>query len=145
MLAETGVERNPEEQIQAARDELTSLFPWLDFSTALFATVRIDRAEPLQKSGMKPETSFCSTYGNVTIGWPTKLALAPKLAAEIMSVISTKVVMSAKAVIPAKAVMSAKAVIPSEARDLLDTPQNDMETWPHAPFATPIWDELLCK
>ncbi len=121
LLSETGVEKTTDQQIAAAREELTSLFPWLDFSKAEFATFRIDRAEPLQKSGLKPETSFCSTYGNVTIGWPTKLALAPKLAAEIMS------------------------VIPAKAGTSPEIPTVVGMTWPHAPFATPIWDELLCN
>jgi len=121
LLSETGVDKTSEQQIKAAKEELTSLFPWLDFSDAKFATFKIDRAEPLQKSGLKPETSFCTTTNNITIGWPTKLALAPKLAAEIMSVV--------------KNVTPNKDVIPSAARDL--------PSWPHAVVATPIWDELL--
>jgi hypothetical protein len=118
LLAETGVERNAEQQIQAAREELASLFPWLDFSEVEFATFRIDRAEPKQKSGLKPETSFCSTYGNITIGWPTKLALAPKLAAEIMTQMNV-----------------------NKNPALSDS----LTSWPHASIAEPIWEQLFCK
>lgn len=138
LLSETGVERNAEEQIQAARDELAAIFPWLDFSGAEFAAFRIDRAEPLQKSGLKPETSFCSTFGNVTIGWPTKLALAPKLAAEMMLQMSSCV--SSRQVSTQQ--VSTQQV---SSRRMPGSIVNVPESWPHAPFATPIWDELLCS
>lgn len=128
MLAETGVEKNTEQHIQAARAELVSLFPWLDFSTAQFATFIINRAEPLQKSGMKPETSFCSTYGNVTIGWPTKLALAPTLSAEIISQLSVGWV--------------ERSLRSPTTEAAQQSSLEGIKSWPHAPFATPIWDEL---
>lgn len=85
LLAEEGVERSEAEQIEAAKRELTSVFPWLDFSGAHYATVRVDRAEPHQKSGLKPENAFVSTENNITIAWPTKLALAPALAQAILT------------------------------------------------------------
>ena len=84
MLAEEGVTRDSHAQIQAARAELDSLFPWLDFSKAEFATFMVDRAESLQKGGLKPESSYFKSINNMVIAWPTKLALAPKLAEEIM-------------------------------------------------------------
>src|SRR3990167_5680227 len=72
-LAEDGVTRDTHAQIKVARSELQTLFPWLDFSGAVFATFIIDRAEPLQKNGFKPETSYTKTIQNMTIAWPTKL------------------------------------------------------------------------
>jgi len=133
LLSETGVDKTPEQQIKAAKKELASLFPWLDFSASKYATFRIDRAEPKQKSGLKPETSFCSTYGNVTIGWPTKLALAPKLAAEIISQITSPAVIARSALCD-EAIQQPNSAVSSP----------ELKTWPHAPLATPIWEELLC-
>ncbi len=43
-LAETGVTRDESGQIEAARQELASLFPWMDFSRASCATHLVDRA-----------------------------------------------------------------------------------------------------
>lgn len=83
LIAEDGVDRSEVAQMNAARNELNQLFPWLDFSLAELTTFRVDRAEPKQKTGLKPETAYTKKIGNVTIAWPTKLALAPKLAAEI--------------------------------------------------------------
>lgn len=85
LLAEEGVDRTEAAQIKAAKHELESVFPWLDFTGALYATVRVDRAEPHQKSGLKPESAFVKTVNNVTIAWPTKLALAPALAQSILT------------------------------------------------------------
>ncbi len=83
-IAEDGVNRNTAAQNKAAHDELCSLFPWLDFSKATYASFMIDRAEPLQSNGLKPETALARTVGNMTVAWPTKLALAPRLAEELM-------------------------------------------------------------
>jgi hypothetical protein len=120
-LAEEGVGRDAEAQIKAARQELKNLFPWLDFSAAEFATFTIDRAEPLQKNGFKPETSFVKVVNNIVIAWPTKLALAPKLANEIMQHLEKHQI----------------------------TPQlwdaRELRAWPMPPLATPIWEQAFCK
>ncbi len=119
LLSEEGVGKTSSEQIAAAKAELTSLFPWLNFADAEFATFMIDRAEPLQGNGLKPETSFTRTVKNITIAWPTKLALAPKLATEILKPINEL------------------------------TPQwfdtREMRSWPMPPLARPVWEEHFCK
>ncbi len=120
-LAEDGVPRSKEEQIDAARKELTTLFPWLDFSGAEFATFHIDRAEPKQRGMLKPETSYAKTIQNMTIAWPTKLALAPKLAREIMEVFE-------------KAELTPR---------VFDT--RELRAWPMPPVACPVWEEMFCK
>ncbi len=83
-LAEVGIHRSAEEQIKAAQEELKTLFPWLDFSKAEFGACKIDRAEPSQPNGGRPDTCQAKTLQNMTVAWPTKLALAPKLAQEVM-------------------------------------------------------------
>jgi glycerol-3-phosphate dehydrogenase len=121
LLAEEGVGRDSETQINMARKELSDLFPWLDFATSEFATFTVDRAEPQQKSGFKPETSYSKAIENMIIAWPTKLALAPKLAEEIMQHLQNV------------------QLIPQ----LFDT--RELRAWPMPPLARPVWEELFCK
>ena len=83
-LSEEGVQRDCTQQIEAARRELGDLLPWLDFSAVQFATLRIDRAEPRQADGKRPDTAFVEQQGSVITAWPTKLALAPLLAAQVI-------------------------------------------------------------
>ncbi len=89
-LAEVGVNRTAEEQIKAAKEELNTLFPWLDFSNAQFGTCKIDRAEPLQANGGRPDTCVVKAIKNMIVAWPTKLALAPKLAHEILNLLQSE-------------------------------------------------------
>lgn len=120
-IAEDGVERDSEAQIKAARNELSSVFPWLDISKVEFSTFMIDRAEPLQKSGMKPESSFIKVINNMVVAWPTKLALAPKLADEIIMHLE-KIKLSPR---------------------LFDI--RELRSWPMPPLAKPIWEDAFCK
>lgn len=118
-LSEEGVKRDSAAQIQAAREELYTLFPWLDFKDAKFATFMVDRAEPKQKSGLKPESSYIKAIKNMVIAWPTKLALAPKLTDEIMRHLQQV----------------------NLTHQLCDT--RELRSWPMPPLATPIWEELF--
>ena len=83
-LAEDGINRTAEEQINKAKQELQSLMPWLNFSKMQWATLNIDRAEPKQKDGQRPSTSFFYEENNIITTWPTKLALAPNLAMDVL-------------------------------------------------------------
>ena len=83
-LAEDGINRTAEEQINKAKQELQSLMPWLNFSEMQWATLNIDRAEPKQKDGQRPSTSFFYEKNNIITTWPTKLALAPNLAMDVL-------------------------------------------------------------
>lgn len=120
-LAEDGIHKDSETQIEAARKELATLFPWLDFSTSEFQTFMIDRAEPLQKNGLKPDSSYLKTIKNMTIAWPTKLALAPKLANDILKYLQ-------------------KIKLESKWND-----SRELRAWPLPPLAKPIWDTSSCK
>ena len=121
LLAEEGVARDEAAQIQAAKKELKNLFPWLDFERAQYATLRVDRAEPQQESGLKPDNAYVNTVNNVTIAWPTKLALAPQLAQTILSLANTW------------------ETLPEE---------NNLEAlrdWPQPPVAKPMWETCTWK
>jgi hypothetical protein len=56
----------------------------------------IDRAEPMQVSGLKPESIYAKHIANMTVCWPTKLALAPRLAADILQQFKTLNVVPSK-------------------------------------------------
>ncbi len=89
-IAENGVKQSEAEVIAAAKKEIKSLFPWLDFSNAEFIAVRIDRAEAKQRNFLRPDKAFvkqASDVNNVLVAWPTKLTLAPNLTNEVISLL----------------------------------------------------------
>jgi glycerol-3-phosphate dehydrogenase len=84
-LATAGVTRDREEQIRAARGELAQALPWCDLSGAGFEAIRIDRAEPLQAFGHRPDHAFVRASGPALVCWPTKLSLVPDLADQVLA------------------------------------------------------------
>jgi len=83
-IAEEGAARSNDEQIKTAKKELHTVMPWLDFSQAQWACVDISRAEPFMDKGKRPDSSFLYQDENIITAWPTKLALAPKLASDVI-------------------------------------------------------------
>lgn len=118
-IAEEGITRNATEQIDLARKELQELFSWLDFSSALFASFKIDRAEVAQPDGKRPDTCFMQALSNTIIAWPTKLAFAPLLAEQISQTLRTENLKSGK-------------------MDL-----RELRAWPMPAFTRPMWDRLF--
>jgi glycine/D-amino acid oxidase-like deaminating enzyme len=116
-LAEEGVPRSAKEQIQAARGELQTLLPWLDLAQSQWATLRIDRAEPKQADGRRPDNAFASMSGDVITVWPTKMALAPTLVGNVASLLARH------------------GVEPGNG------PSLSLPQWPHPPFAPLPWQE----
>ena len=86
-LAEEGVALSAEEQIAAAKEEIGSLFPWLDISNTEFAALPIDRAEIKQDDGSRPADAWAEMDEGVITAWPTKLAFAPRLANHIIDLL----------------------------------------------------------
>lgn len=92
-LAEKGVGHSDAEQLDAARAELNTLFPWLDFRDARLALLDVSRAEPRQqglaKPGfIKPDNAYAHRDRNLIITWPTKLTLAPDLGDRVQALIN---------------------------------------------------------
>jgi len=79
-LAEQGVARSAQEQMDVARSELEALLPWLNLSTGQWATLRIDRAEVATPDGRRPNDAFLAQQDRVLVTRPTKLAFAPRVA-----------------------------------------------------------------
>jgi hypothetical protein len=79
------VARTPEQQIATAQKELAQLLPWIDMSQTQWATLRVDRAEPLQSGLTRPDNAFLAEQDRLLVGWPTKLALAPDFADRVIN------------------------------------------------------------
>ncbi|HSX86147.1 MAG TPA: glycerol-3-phosphate dehydrogenase, partial [Cellvibrio sp.] len=90
-LAERGAHQDATTLIESAKQELADLMPWLDFSEAEWATLPVERAEPLQRNFARPDNAFATQVAganNLILGWPTKLTLAPNLANEILALLN---------------------------------------------------------
>jgi glycerol-3-phosphate dehydrogenase len=88
-LAEAeGVARDEAAQIRAAQHELSELLPWVDLSSARWATLRVERAEPAQSGLVRPDNAFLDEQGKLLVGWPTKLALAPDFADRVLAALA---------------------------------------------------------
>jgi glycine/D-amino acid oxidase-like deaminating enzyme len=115
-LAEDGVRMTPLQLTQHAANELQAILPGVNLTRTEWSTYSIDRAEAATAGNARPETAQMLCAGNVTTGWPTKLALAPVLADEI-----------------------ATRVQPTHAwpKELLAA----LRAWPHPPVAEYPWNE----
>jgi glycerol-3-phosphate dehydrogenase len=111
------VAREPAAQIAAAQKELGHLLPWIDLSTAQWATLRVDRAEPLQSGLTRPDNAFVAEQDRLLVGWPTKLALAPDFADRVLSALQRD------------------GIQPSHPAPLPELPK--------PPMGVPAWDQLL--
>jgi hypothetical protein len=78
-LAESGVHLDGASQQTRAKAELTTLFPWVDFSSATWHSFMINRAEPRIADLQRPDNAFVSCCANLMVCWPTKLSLCPNL------------------------------------------------------------------
>lgn len=76
-VAETGVARTREEQINFTKRELSETLGWIDLARARWSAFRIDRAEGSTEAGRRPDGPVIRRLGRVLAVWPTKLALAP--------------------------------------------------------------------
>lgn len=86
---QSGVARNEEEQIEAGKALFKKLLPWVDLADAEWFTWLGDRAEPYTGTGDRPAGAFVRRVGNVLVTWPTKLALAPHLADQVLAEAAT--------------------------------------------------------
>jgi glycerol-3-phosphate dehydrogenase len=112
-----GVARDEAAQIRAAQKELGDLLPWVDLSSARWATLRVDRAEPAQSGLVRPDNAFLAEQGRLLVGWPTKLALSPDFADRVI------------------AALQRDGIQPAAGEPLPELPR--------PPLAQPVWEELL--
>ncbi len=86
-LASDGVAMEAEELKVHARRELATCLPWIDWRRAELATVRVDRAEPAQGGGTRPDEAFAVADGRCVVAWPTKLSLVPDLGDRVLALL----------------------------------------------------------
>lgn len=87
-VAERSKDAPEHEVFEAARKAFKSCFPALDFSSAQWATLPIDRVEGKSAvDGWMPDTPTVHRHGNVFYCWPTKLTFAPLLAERLVGMI----------------------------------------------------------
>lgn len=91
-LAETGVARSAEDQIQVAKAELAACFPTLQPGSWEYRTLRIARAEGKDDAGKRPDAPVVRPLGtsNAIAVWPTKLVMAPAAADLVLQIVSSK-------------------------------------------------------
>jgi len=83
-IAEDGVKMDVPQLVKHAANELRECIPGLDLSTVEISTYRIDRAEAATSTGQRPDDVHLVAEGNVITVFPTKLALAPRLAQRVL-------------------------------------------------------------
>ena len=84
-IAESGVGKTDDEQIDAAKKLLGKQFPWMDFSAAQWHCFNINRAEANINNDYRPDDAYFIKENNVIVAWPTKLTLTPALADQILA------------------------------------------------------------
>lgn len=119
-IAEDGVSKSGPELIKFAQQELETIFPKIDLSDAKFATFFVDRAESKQENGSKPSSATVFSHNNYITAWPTKLASAPILAAQILEILQS-----------------------SNIKPKFKDTNLQQYNLPHPLVALPIWDQLL--
>ena len=88
-LAESGVNRDQDAQIRHAANEIESVLPSLNLDSLQapeWASYRVDRAERRTGQGLRPDDATIESFheGRLIAAWPTKWALAPRLAARVL-------------------------------------------------------------
>lgn len=87
MVAESGIDRTPREQIDHAREEVSRAVPALDSESVQWSTYEAVRAEGRGPGGRRPDHPVIERHGRTLTAWPTKLALVPRLADELAAVL----------------------------------------------------------
>lgn len=88
-IAEEGVDRSPDAQIAAVKEEIRACLPWVRTNATEWATLRIDRAEGLTADNTRPDVPVVNE--SVHLGapiitlWPTKLVFAPLVADRVLN------------------------------------------------------------
>ncbi len=122
-LAEEGVNKSDVELIQAAKNELNELIPWLELKHAEWGVLEINRAEInlAGKSGAgtkRPDSFSIENNKNVITAWPTKMALAPALADTLLEILDKE--------------------------NIKANADHSLPDWPQAIYADFPWNEESC-
>ncbi len=83
-IASSGFDLADDAQIEHARAELSACVPWLSWRDAEFDVLTINRAEPRQETGHRPDEAYVAREGSFIQCFPTKLTLAPDLGDKLL-------------------------------------------------------------
>ncbi len=89
-LAESGASKTKQAQISHTQKLLSQLVPKINIESMTFDTLFVNRAEPKQSSLLRPDDAYVSLKNNWFVGFPTKLAFAPRFADQVISQIIQK-------------------------------------------------------
>ena len=84
-IAAAGVDMSIDALVEHARSELSHCLGWIDWSAARIETLRIDRAEPRQQGGRRPDNAWVHRTGPLLTCFPTKLSLVPDLGDRVLA------------------------------------------------------------
>ncbi len=118
-IAEAGAGLAREALIGRAKAEIAALLPDLAQGGLEWATLGIDRAEAGAAPGLRPDRPVAAASGSAIFAWPTKLAFAPLLAAEVL------------------ALLARDGIVPAGGPD----GRAALEAWPVPAVALPPWEE----
>ena len=85
-IAEDGV--GDPEFLKTAPNRLRTLLPSVDFTDVQWSWVDIDRAEPATENAARPDSPFVWHQDKLIVAWPTKLALTPALADQVLPLLA---------------------------------------------------------
>ncbi len=126
-LAEDGVATDEPALLRHAAAELRAVLGGLDLSDAEFSAYGVDRAEGRTASGRRPAGVVCEREENAITVWPTKLALAPQAAYEVLQ----------RLAVARAAPNLSNAGVPAVWAGM----RADLSGWPVPEVAEPPWEE----
>lgn len=124
-IAESGVDRSPEQQIAEGQRQLQETFPWVDFSAASWFSFPINRAEPHLPNLQRPDSAFIHSKHKLIVTWPTKLTLTPNLGDALIETLANQ------------------GITPSGERDRSEASDAMAKIFPTPDFGHAHWEQAL--
>lgn len=84
-VSEEGVALEPMPLLRHAIHEIRASLQGINLDHIAWSTYRVDRAEATTEAGRRPDDVHLTRDGNTFTAWPTKLALAPRLAEHLLA------------------------------------------------------------
>lgn len=137
-IAEEGVNRTQMEQITFTKQELKKLFPHINFTDTEYSSFMINRAEVKGKDGKRPDSFFLETKKNMTVAWPTKLALTPLLVDALISSLEKEAILK----------LSSASSLSQDNNKLTDIETyTALKDWEKPKVGQPPWEkmEFICS
>jgi glycine/D-amino acid oxidase-like deaminating enzyme len=86
-FAGEGAAFEDDRHLALAQEEIQRNLDWLDWTGTEYEVLSVDRAEPYQTSGLRPDEAYVRREGSFIQCFPTKLTLAPDMGDKLLNVI----------------------------------------------------------